>query len=436
MRGQLGGLRSVEHLPLPFSEGSIHTVQGVNRLVKEIVEGDARLRAIAVQGEVSNFKHHSSGHMYFTLKDEEARLRCVMFRGRNQRLRFRPENGISVVACGSIGVYATAGDVQLYVDEMFPDGLGRLYAAFEALKTKLEAEGLFDPDRKLPLPPLPRRVGVVTSPTGAAVRDIISVLQRRFPGLAIVVSPAVVQGEEGPASVVAALDRLQRWGGVDVVIVGRGGGSLEELWTFNDERVARALALCPIPVISAVGHETDFTIADFAADRRAPTPSAAAELVVPEKRGLQEQVVALEKRLIQTIERRLRTERERLHLLVERPVLQRPYDHIAQSRQQVDELIHRAELALKHVVQEKRGRLRTVAGKLEALSPLATLARGYAVCATPEGRVLRRAQEAQVGDPVAVQLWEGELACRIERVDATGGGCAANKGPESDVASG
>lgn len=405
-------------LQQPLLPESIHTVQSVTRLVKELIEGDPRLQFVAVQGEISNFKQHTSGHMYFTLKDEAARLRCVMFRSRNQYLRFVPQNGMSVVAWGSIGVYETAGDYQLYVEDMVPDGVGRLYAAFEALKAKLQAEGLFAPERKRPLPPMPRRIGVVTSPTGAAIRDILTVLKRRFPGVEVIISPAVVQGAQGPESVVAALERLKRWGTVDVVIVGRGGGSLEELWTFNDERVARALAAFPVPVVSAVGHETDFTIADFVADRRAPTPSAAAEMVVPEKRVLHEQLRVLQRRLIHSILRRLRVERDRLRLLQERSVLRRPVQQLAQRRQQVDELLHRAEMAVGHRLRSQRAQLQALVGKLDALSPLATLARGYAICSSPAGELVRRAGQVQVGDRVNVRLWEGRLGCRVEEVDA------------------
>src|SRR5690606_34452510 len=288
---------------------------------------------------------------------------------------FRPQDGMSVIAVGSVELYEAAGDVQLYVDQMFPEGLGRLYAAFEALKEKLAAEGLFDPARKRPLPPMPRRIGIVTSLTGAALRDMVSVLSRRFPGIDIVVSPAQVQGEEGPDSVVQALERLARWGRADVVIVGRGGGSVEELWTFNDERVARAIAAHPVPVVSAVGHETDFTIADFVADVRAPTPSAAAELVVVEKAAVVAQLASLVQRMEGTLRRRVQQLRDRLRMLMNRPAFHRPLTPIAQRRQQVDDLLARARNALGHQLRVHRARLEAAAGKLSALSPLDTLAR-------------------------------------------------------------
>ena len=268
------------------SEPQIYSVRELTAMVKERLTSDPRLAGVAVLGEISNFKHHSSGHMYFTLKDEHSRLRCVMFRRENMRLRFRPADGQAVIAKGDVSVYEAAGDYQLYVREMVPAGHGELALAFEQLKQKLAAEGLFDEERKRPLPVLPRRIGVVTSPEGAALRDIISVTRRRFPNMPILLAPAVVQGEEGPDSVVRAIRLMNEHGGVDVLIVGRGGGSLEDLWTFNDERVARAIAASRSPVIAAVGHETDFTIADFVADKRAPTPSAAAEMGVPYKRAL------------------------------------------------------------------------------------------------------------------------------------------------------
>lgn len=384
-----------------------------------MLQSDPVLQQVAVQGEISNFRHHTpSGHMYFSLKDDKARLRCVMFRGRNVRLSFQPRDGLSVIAVGSVGMYEAGGDVQLYVEDMFPEGLGRLYAQFEALKAKLAAEGLFAAERKRPLPAMPRRVGIVTSPTGAAVRDMISVLSRRFPGVEIIISPAQVQGEEAPASIIAALDRLARWGQADVVIVGRGGGSVEELWAFNDEGVARAIAAFPAPVVSAVGHETDVTIADFVADVRAPTPSAAAELVVPEKAALQRHVAVLVDRMERVLLRRVQFARERLSALQRRPSLQRPYERIAQYRQQVDDLLTRTIQGMQRAVRDRRARLEGAAGKLSALSPLDTLARGYAICRREEdGLIVRRAADVAPGDKVRVTVWAGTLYCRVDGVE-------------------
>ncbi|MCL4516400.1 MAG: exodeoxyribonuclease VII large subunit, partial [Firmicutes bacterium] len=286
-----------------FETVQVLSVRELTRLVKEAVESRPALQNVLVKGEISNFKHHSSGHMYFTLKDEGARLRCVMFRTRNVMVKFQVADGMSVIAAGSVGVYEGSGDYQLYVEELFPAGAGSLHLAFEQLKKKLEAEGLFAPEHKRPIPACPRKVGVITSPTGAAIRDIITVARRRFPNIHLVIAPAIVQGEAGPASVVAAIELMNRLSDVDALIVGRGGGSIEELWTFNDEAVARAIYSSAIPVISAVGHETDFTIADFVADRRAPTPSAAAEMAAPDKAQLSGLLGSYRTRLRQALHR-------------------------------------------------------------------------------------------------------------------------------------
>lgn len=371
------------------------------------------LRAVFIKGEISNFNHHSSGHMYFTLKDEKSRLKCVMFRGKNASLRFRPENGMKVVAGGSVGVYEVAGEYQLYVDELHPAGQGALHLAFEQLKEKLEQEGLFAAERKRPIPPLPQTVGVVTSPTGAAIRDIVSVIKRRYPNVNILLAPAIVQGDAGPASVISAIQRMNERDDVDVLIVGRGGGSLEELWTFNDEGVARAIAASRIPVISAVGHETDVTIADFVADRRAPTPSAAAEIAVPEKAALKRQIESDFERLRYGLTKTLRSMRERLRYLEERPALSRPMDRIDQKRQHIDELTHRASMAFKHAGELRRQRLEAIVGKLDGLSPLGTLARGYAICRIERtGEVVSDASQVRSGERLLVRVRHGEITCR------------------------
>ena len=406
-------LLSESELPL-FGGRPIYTVSELTRTVKGLLEHSPELSSVLVKGEISNFKHHTSGHMYFTLKDEKARLKCVMFRGRNAGLRFRPEDGMTVIAAGAIGVYETAGEYQLYVDELYPAGQGALHLAFEQLKQKLAAEGLFAAERKRPLPFLPRKVGVVTSPTGAAIRDIVSVLTRRFPNVDILIAPAVVQGEAGPPSVVEAIRRMNLRDDVDVLIVGRGGGSLEELWTFNDERVARAIAASRIPVISAVGHETDVTIADFVADRRAPTPSAAAEMAVPERAALGRDVAALKDRLARAEEKLLGRLRERLGYLEQSAALTRPADRVRQLSQQVDELVYRAGLAIARTLEARRSRLQALAGKLDGLSPLGTLARGYAICRRAgTGEVVTDAAAVKPGDDVRVRLRRGEIACRV-----------------------
>lgn len=399
------------------TEPQIYTVRELTAVIKERLTSDPRLSGVAVNGEISNFKHYPSGHMYFTLKDEHSRLRCVMFRRENMRLRFRPEDGLAVIARGDVGVYEASGEYQLYVREMAPAGHGELALAFEQLKAKLAAEGLFDEARKRPLPVLPRRIGVVTSLKGAALRDIISVTRRRFPNMPILVAPAVVQGEEGPESVVRAIELINSHGGVDVLIVGRGGGSLEDLWTFNDERVARAIAASRIPVVSAVGHETDFTIADFVADRRAPTPSAAAEMVVPDKRAVLSHWRAQYERLQGGMRRRLEQGRTRLRLLESRPVLARPADLLREHRQRVDEAELDARRSVHDLVERRARTLAAAVGKLDALSPLATLARGYAVARRADsGQVVRRGRQVAPGDTLLVRLQDAELTADVATV--------------------
>ncbi|OUM94003.1 MAG: exodeoxyribonuclease VII large subunit [Firmicutes bacterium ZCTH02-B6] len=398
-------------------EQQVLTVQQVTRIIRERLTSDPRLVGVAVRGEISNFKHHGSGHMYFTLKDAHSRLRCVMFRSDNMRLRFRPEDGMTVIAQGDISVYEAAGDYQLYVRALVPAGQGELALAFEQLKQKLAAQGLFDPARKRPLPLLPRRVGVVTSLHGAALRDILSVIRRRFPEMPVLIAPAIVQGDEGPESVVRAIELINRCPDVDVLIVGRGGGSLEELWTFNDERVAWAIARSRIPVISAVGHETDFTIADFVADKRAPTPSAAAEMAVPEAHVLRHTIGSFLVRLEAGVRRRLEAGRVRLDLLSRRPALSRPWDLIAQRRQRVDDVLLAAARAVQQRIAAHERQLAFLAGKLDALSPLATLARGFAICRRQDtGEVVRSGRQVQPGTPLTIRVQDAEVWGRVEQV--------------------
>jgi len=336
-----------------------------------------------------------------------------MFKNRNQRLGFVPKNGDTLVAVGSLGVYEPNGEYQLYVDLLMPQGVGDMHLAFEQLKEKLAGEGLFDALRKRALPALPTRVGVITSPSGAALRDILHVLTRRYPGVQVLVFPALVQGEGAPASLIQALANAQETD-VDVLIMGRGGGSFEELSAFNDEALARAVAQSSIPVVSACGHETDFTIADFVADVRAPTPSAAAELVVPLQEELLRTVAELRGRMVGSLERKIQSDRRYLKQLSQHPVLQRPESYVHQLRQRLDELWTTLGRAHGHAAMVRRGRLATLAGKLETLSPLQTLARGYAVCQNAKGEILRQAQEVSLGEEVHVTLQKGSLTCVVE----------------------
>lgn len=388
------------------------SVSELTKQIKQALQGPA-FQSVAVEGEVSNFVHHSSGHMYFSLKDTQSRIKTVMFRGRNQRLDFIPKNGDTLVAVGSLGVYEASGEYQLYVDLLFPQGVGSLHLAFEQLKEKLEKEGLFDSARKLFLPFLPHRVGVITSPTGAAIRDIIHVLKRRYPGVQVLVFPTLVQGEGAPESLIRALFLAQTTD-CDVLILGRGGGSFEELSAFNDEGLARAIAQSTIPVVSAVGHETDFTIADFVSDLRAPNPSAAAELIVPLQEELQAAVNACQTRMIGAVQRRIQADRRYLKQISLSPALQRPEHGLNQLRQKLDDLWTSLGRDYRHRLMLRRSELGNVVGRLETLSPLKTLGRGYAICQDQQGQVLRYADKTQAGDLLKVTLQQGHLLCKVE----------------------
>ncbi|HEY8395018.1 MAG TPA: exodeoxyribonuclease VII large subunit [Thermaerobacter sp.] len=396
--------------------GRIWSVAELTARVRLLLEADPQLQQVWVRGEISNYKRHSSGHVYFTLKDDRAALRCVMFRSAARTLRFEPGDGMAVIAGGRIGVYEAGGQYQLYVETLEPDGVGALYLAFEQLKERLRREGLFDPERKRPLPRLPRRVGVVTSADGAALRDIIRVASRRNPRLHLIVAPVPVQGDEAAPAIAAAIRRFGRFGGVDVLIVGRGGGSWEDLWPFNEEVVVRAVAESPIPVVSAVGHETDFTLCDLAADVRAPTPSAAAELVVPDWYELRDRVVDLRQRLERAMRLRVRMARDRLERLAGSRGMFYPRDRVLQHRQRLDTLLRDLVATARRLVDERRQRLLLLSGRLESLSPLAVLARGYSIARDARGEVLKDARRVTPGDRVDVWLHRGQLRCRVEAV--------------------
>lgn len=390
------------------------SVRELTQYVKRLLDRDELLQGVWVRGEISNFKWHTSGHIYFTLKDDVSQLKCVMFRSSAQRLKFRPENGMQVLVGGNVTVYDRDGAYQMYAVEMEPAGVGALHLQYEQLKRKLAEEGLFDEDLKRPLPLLPRRVGIITAPTGAALRDMITVSRRRFPGVRLVIAPALVQGADAPASLMKALRLTSRLPDIDVIIMGRGGGSLEDLWAFNDEALARAIRACPVPVVSAVGHETDYTIADFAADLRAPTPSAAAEIVVPSRSELLGQVDGLRLRITALTRRLVERKRLRLKAMADRPVLQRPQGRLLQDRQRLDDLVRRLGFASGRRLEGSRQRLATLAGRLNALSPLAVLSRGYAITRDGEGHVIKEAACVAVGEKVEVMLHKGRLTCRVE----------------------
>jgi exodeoxyribonuclease VII large subunit len=396
------------------------TVSQLTYALKRLIEDNFILEDVWIQGEISNFTRHTSGHLYFTLKDETACVKCVMFKSQAYSLQFKPVEGMAISARGRISVYEKSGQYQLYVEAMEQTGLGALYQAFEKLKQKLEQEGLFDPKRKKLLPTLPNKIGLITSPTGAAVQDMIKILRRRRPNLDILIFPAQVQGEEAPLSLVKALNDAGRFTALDLVIIGRGGGSLEELWAFNDERVARAIADFPKPVISAVGHETDFTIADFVADLRAPTPSAAAELAVPEQMGIKRSLESLKKRLQQSMERGLQNARRDLGKILRSRVFVDPKFSYNVRRQEVDLLSDKMIRILRHNLKLERERCYKVLGKLDTLSPLATLQRGYAIAQKKDGIFIKRADQVEIGEEIKLTLATGELMLNcLQKTDKT-----------------
>jgi exodeoxyribonuclease VII large subunit len=438
----------------------VFTVSDLNRCIKQVLEREQRLQDVWVRGEVSNFTHHTSGHMYLTLKDSQSRIKVVMFASYNRFLRFLPKDGTKVIVRGSISAYERDGTYQLYAREMQPDGLGSLYLAFEQLKAKLAAEGLFAPERKRPLPPFPKRVGVVTSPTGAAIRDICTTIRRRYPQAEIVLSPAIVQGAEAPASIVAAIHLINQQPDIDVLIVGRGGGSIEELWAFNDEQVARAIAASRIPVISAVGHETDVTIADFVADVRAATPTAAAELAVPHYLEWVERVKQLDARMHRALNGRLASERKRLENLAQSYAMRLPQRRVEEAQQRLDDVQIRMRQAMKQLLSRRKERFELVAaqlkryrpaeavaerrravaahrarldelvrqrvtevrmafaariGQLDALSPLKVMQRGFSLVYA-NGQLIKSIEQFAPGDELVVRLSDGSAQARVEQI--------------------
>jgi exodeoxyribonuclease VII large subunit len=391
-----------------------YTVSQLTGFIRRLIESEPELGDLWVEGEISNFSRASSGHCYFTLKDAGSQIGSVMWRNVAQAQGHLPLDGDLVLAHGRVGVYEAGGRYQLYVDRFRPAGVGDLYRQFELLKARLEAEGLFALERKRPLPPFPRRIGIVTSPTAAALRDVINVLGRRYPLAEVLLSPTQVQGAAAPPQIVAALEALNERDDVDVVIVARGGGSLEDLWAFNDESVARAIAASRIPVICGVGHETDFSLADFAADVRAPTPSAAAELVVPDQMELRAQVAGLSAALVATLQGMIDQGHWRLNEQVQRLRLLSPSVQLAQARQRVDDLLGRAEAAMRYDLVVRRERLSGMTGRLSGVGPLGTLGRGYAIVRHRRtDAVVRSVAQIAPGDALDIRVADGEFAADV-----------------------
>ncbi|EDL64560.1 exodeoxyribonuclease VII large subunit [Bacillus sp. SG-1] len=438
------------------------TIQALTKYIKRKFDKDPHLSGIYLKGEISNFKRHSSGHMYFTLKDEKARILAVMFSSANASMKFNPENGMKVLVRGDISVYEAGGQYQIYVKEMQPDGIGDLFLAYQQLKEKLEKQGLFNDGRKRPLPKFPRKIGVITSPTGAAVRDIITTIERRYPIAEILVYPALVQGERASKSVADCIKKANDNKGIDVLIVGRGGGSIEELWAFNEERVALAISESSIPVISAVGHETDFTIADFAADMRAPTPTAAAELAVPHIDDLLERVLSRKVMLIRGMKARLNTEKSRLKSVSSSIVFRNPRRLYEQKIEAVDRLTEKLnrtqhlrmqtqrdklahlnsslrrvhpgrlweqkneeylrmekhlQVQFLNILKQKQSDFSKTISTLEALSPLKVMDRGYSLVYSQDEKLVKTKEVVKEGEKVTVHLQDGKLHCRIDSIE-------------------
>ncbi len=391
-----------------------YTVSQLTGHIRRLIENDPALSDVWVEGEISNFSRASSGHCYFTLKDAGSQIGCVMWRNVAKLQEILPASGDLVLAHGRVGIYEAGGRYQLYVDQLQPAGVGDLYRRFELLKARLEAEGLFAPERKRPLPRFPHCIGLVTSPAAAALRDIANVLSRRYPLAEVLLAPTPVQGNAAPPQIVAALEALNARGDVDVIIVARGGGSLEELWAFNDERVARAVAASRVPVICGVGHETDFSLAGFAADVRAPTPSAAAELVAPDRAELRAQVAGLSAALTAALQGAIGERRWRLTEQTQALKHLSPAIQLAQTRQRVDDLLGRAEAAVSHGLALHRERLDGLIRQLAGVSPLGTLERGYAIVRRCEtGAVVRSVAQVAPGDALGIRVTDGEFEAGV-----------------------
>lgn len=395
---------------------SIYSVTEITRYIKELFDSSGTLRSVYVRGEISNFKRHYSGHCYFTLKDNGATIRSVMFKSKAQFVKFNPADGLKVVAGGYVTIFERDGQYQLYVERLLPEGVGELSLAYAQLKDKLEAEGLFDENRKQRLPLLPRAVGVITSPTGAALRDIVSVAKRRHAGVQLCLIPVLVQGPEAPGQIVNALRIFNQHYPVDVIIAGRGGGSIEELWAFNDEQVVRSIAASKIPVVSAVGHQTDYTLADFAADVRAATPSQAAELVVPDARELYRYVGSVRSALESGIRSLILNKRTRLEQSRQSRALTQPLAVIDSKRQLADAAAQRLEEIFTKNFTSKQHQFKVAAEKLAMLNPLAVLGRGYGIIRNREGKIIHKVTDTAPGQPLEVVLRDGIINVEVVSV--------------------
>ncbi len=393
------------------------SVHKLTKHIKSLFDNDFSLQDIWVKGELSNFKKHTSGHVYFTLKDELSSIRCVMFKSKAVRINQYPKNGDNLLVRGSVNVYEKGGSYQLYAEEIHLDGIGVLHQAYEKLKSDLEKEGLFDTKYKKKIPKIPRKIGIVTSKTGAALKDIITVIRRRYPNSHLVVAPVRVQGEGAPDEIAAGIRNIQRVKNIDVIILGRGGGSFEELNAFNSELVARDIFNCPLPIISAVGHETDFTIADFVADVRAPTPSAAAELVVPDKTEVNKMLTTMKAKADYLVVKKVEIERNKINHIKERRSIKKPKSFIDQERQNLDYLMRNSQNAVSKSLSMAKERCRSLAGKAQALSPLSILERGYSIVMKHPSQIrIRSIADIDKNDKITTVLLDGKIESKVESV--------------------
>ena len=389
------------------------SVTQINEYIRDRMDADPLLNTLAIRGEISNYKLYPSGHHYFTLKDAGGALRCVMFKGNAAKLRFRPENGMKIIAMGKISVFPRDGAYQLYCTAMAMDGIGDLHAAFEQLKKKLAAQGLFDPAHKKPLPAFPGTIGIVTSAAGAAVYDMLRILRKRYPLTKVLLLPVRVQGVEAPGEIAAAIAYANRYQLADLLIVGRGGGSIEDLWAFNEEIVAHAIYNSEIPIISAVGHEPDVTISDYVADARAATPSNAAEIAVPDQDALRQTLDSMSGAMAAALTRQLRSARQHFQVLAASPALQSPVGYLDQRRKALEMLKNRLTAAQQNAVSRKKQRYIAAVSKLDAMSPLKVLTRGYAMAQKGDGNVVRSVHQVEAGERITVSLSDGQLSATV-----------------------
>jgi exodeoxyribonuclease VII large subunit len=403
-----------------YTEAKIYTVSRITKYIKNLFENDYNLQDIWILGEISNFKLHSSGHMYFVLKDQESQIKGVMFKGNNLSLRFMPQDGMKVKVRGDINVYERRGEYQLYVKEIVEAGKGELYLAFERLKEKLKAEGLFSEEFKKKLPLIPKNIAVITSPTGAAIRDVITVSLRRFPNLSILVVPSLVQGKLAAQEIAKKIDFLNKhFNNLDFIILSRGGGSLEELWAFNEEILARSIYNSKIPIVSAIGHETDFTISDFVADLRCPTPSAAAEMTIPDKSSLINNINLLNSKLNKAIKRNLELKVENIYSINKSIQYQGPENKINQYYQYIDEFSVRIKLRIKHQIELYEEKIKKDKQRLDSLNPDAVIERGYSICRKIPGKeIIKRLNQVEIGNEIEVIISDGKMLGKVYKKEA------------------